>query len=297
MNSAESLGYVPHAMASSLRKQESTSVGVLVSDLRNPFYAELASGIGHRAKESGYTMVLVDDRGSVEEELEAAKEFVGMRVAGVIVTPLSADVSAYFRRQRVPFVEVDRTFSNGANDTVLVDNIGASRRMTELLIGLGHRRIAMVTDETNWTTGAERHSGYRQALTDAGIDYDDDLVVSAGWDAGQARSAVVELLTKHDRPTAVFSANNLLAEGLWRAAADLGLQVPDDLSVVSFDDAPWMSMVVPGVTSVAQDTVGIGAAAMSRLLGRMSTPLEPPVHVVVEARILARGSTAAHRRA
>lgn len=158
---ADRLGYVPHAMASRLRKQDSTLIGLLVSDLRNPFYAELASGIGHYAKENGYTVMLVDDRGSVEEELGAARELVGMRVCGVLVTPLSGEVSTYLNQQRIPFVESGRTFSNGNSDTVLVDNVGASRRMVELLIGFDHRRIAMVIDETSWTTGADRHSGYR----------------------------------------------------------------------------------------------------------------------------------------
>ncbi|WP_426517432.1 LacI family DNA-binding transcriptional regulator [Diaminobutyricibacter sp. McL0618] len=292
---AEQLGYVPHAMASSLRSQESRSVGVLVSDLRDPFYANLAAGIAHRARENGYMMFLVDTRNSAEEELEAARTFVGMRVAGVVATPLTDEISGYFAKQRTPIIEVDRTFSQGRSDSVLVNNAGASQRVSDLLIALGHRRIAMLTDETNWTTGAERFEGYRSSLEAAGLEVDPRLIVTAGSDVEESRSAVVDLLTGRDRPTAVFSANGVLAEGLWRAATDLGLRVPDDLSIVSFDDAPWMSMVTPGVTAVAQDTVAMGEAAMSRLLVRMHEPEAAVQQIVVDARIVARGSTAAPR--
>jgi LacI family transcriptional regulator len=294
---AEQLGYVPHAMARSLRKQVSRSIGVLVSDLRNTFYADLAAGVASRARASGYTVMLVDDRGSVEDELSAAEAFVATRTAGVIVTPVSAGVSSYLLAQQTPVVEVDRQFSVGACDAVVVDNRAVARRVTEHLVALGHRRIALLVDETDWTTGAERSGGYRDALATAGLPVQPELLVPVGWDIDGARRASVGLLTQHDRPTAVFAANNVLAEGLWRAVGDLGLRVPEDVSLVSFDDARWMSMVSPGMTAVAQDVVALGAAAVDLLLERIARPEEEPHTVVLEAEILPRGSTAAPRRA
>jgi LacI family transcriptional regulator len=292
---AEELGYVPHAMARSLRKQVSRAIGVLVSDLRNPFYADLAAGVAARARTHGYTMMLVDDQGSPEDELAAAQAFVATRSAGVIVTPLSGGVSEYLMRQYIPVVEVDRQF--GACDAVVIDNASIARRVTDHLIALGHRRIALVIDETNWTTGSDRVAGYTKALAEAGIDDDGALLVSTGWDADDARKATIDILARRDRPTAIFAANNLLAEGVWRAAADLGLRVPDDLSVVSFDDAQWMSMVAPGITAVAQDAVALGEAAVERLLARIESPDAERTTVVLDARILPRGSTAAPRGA
>ncbi|WP_150307057.1 LacI family DNA-binding transcriptional regulator [Planctomonas psychrotolerans] len=294
---ADELGYVPHAMARSLRKQVSRSVGVLVSDLRNTFYADLAAGIAGRARSRGYTMMLVDDQGLLDQELHAAQAFVATRAAGVIVTPLSADVSTYLLRQRIPVVEVDRRFSAGACDAVVIDNASVARRMTDHLIALGHRRIALLIDETDWTTGSERFAGYTRSLADSGIPDDPSLVVSAGWDVGGARKAAVGILTRRDAPTAVFAANNLLAEGVWRAASDLGLRIPDDLSIVSFDDAQWMSMVSPGVTAIAQDAVALGEAAMDRLLDRIEDPDAAATTTVLEAQILPRGSTSAPRPA
>jgi LacI family transcriptional regulator len=294
---AEDLGYVPHAMARSLRKQASRSIGVLVSDLRNPFYADLAAGIAARARTQGYTMMVVDDQGSVEEEMSAARVFVSTRSAGVILTPLSGDVAEYLLRQHIPVVEADRQFCAGRCDAVVVDNASIARRVTDHLIALGHRRIALLSDETEWTTGGERAAGYRTSLEQAGIGVDPSLVVPAGWDSHHAQRTAVDLLARGDPPTAIFAVNNLVAEGVWRAAHDLGLRVPDDLSIVSFDDARWMSMVSPGITAIAQDAVALGEAAVDRLLARIEEPHAAPQTVVMEATIVPRGSTAAPRTA
>jgi LacI family transcriptional regulator len=297
LDAAESLGYVPHAMARSLRKQDSQTIGVLVSDLQNPFYAELAAGIADAARRSGYTMMLTDDQGDLAAEMDAARAFVATRVAGVIVTPLSSSVVDYLLKQHVAVVEADRQFSEGRCDAVVIDNAGAARRMTEHLLELGHRRIALVIDETDWTTGNDRSHGFREALTASGIPWDDSLLVHAGWDAAMARTAAVDLLARRDHPTAIFAVNNLLAEGVWRAASDLGLRIPDDLSLVSFDDSRWMSMVTPGIAAVAQDAVALGRAAVARLTDRLADPQLPPKIDVFDARVMARGSMSAPRRA
>lgn len=292
---ADSLGYVPHAMARSLRKQDSRTIGVLVSDLRNAFYSDLAAGIAARARREGYTMMLVDDQGSTEAEMDAAKAFVATRVAGVVVTPLSGDVTDYLLRQHIPVIEADRQFSAGKCDAVIIDNSGVARRMTDHLIDLGHRRIALFIDETTWTTGGERAAGYRSSLEESGIPSDPSLVISTGWDADGARKSAIDILARRDHPTAIFAANNLLAEGVWRATNDLGLRIPEDVSVVSFDDSEWMSMVSPGITAVAQDAVSLGETALDRLLQRLKDPAAAPETIVLEAQVLPRGSTAAPR--
>ncbi|MGK5517813.1 LacI family DNA-binding transcriptional regulator [Micromonospora sp. URMC 107] len=289
---ARSLGYVPDATARHLRQQASQSIGVLVSDLNNPFYAGLAAGISQQARKRQYTMMLADDGGSPEVEAEAAEAFVALRVAGVIVTPVSAQISTYLARQRIPVVEVDRQFSLGACDAVMVDNSSAARQVTSQLLDLGHRRIAMVIDEMHWTTGRDRLAGYRAAFAAAGVPFDDSLVVSAGWDVDAARIEAHKLLSRPEPPTAVFAANNVLAEAVWRAATELNLTIPDQLSLVSFDDVSWMSLVQPGVTAVAQDPVALGEAAISQLFERIQSPLAPVRTVLLSATVTSRGSTA-----
>jgi len=290
LDAARELRYVPDATARYLKQQVSLSLGVLVSDLRNSFYARLAAGAGAAARGQGYSMVLAEDGGSVEAQLEAAETFVAMRVAGVVVTPVSADVSTYLSRHRIPVVEIDRQFAAGDCDAVVVDNHNAAQRVTQRLIDLGHRRIALFIDETTWTTGRERHSGYHAALSEAGIPLDPDLVVSSGWDVEAAHAAAVALLQTDRRPTAVFAANNVLAEGVWRAANDLALSIPADVSLVSFDDAPWMSLVTPGLTAVAQDESALGETAVRRLLERIAAPDSAPLTVMMSTKIVDRDS-------
>jgi LacI family transcriptional regulator len=289
---ARGLGYVPDATARHLRQQASQSIGVLVSDLNNPFYAGLAAGISQQARKRQYTMMLCDDGGSPQVEAEAAETFVALRVAGVIVTPVSAEISTYLARQRVPVVEVDRQFSAGACDAVLVDNESAARKVTAQLLDLGHRRIALVIDEMHWTTGRDRLAGYRTAFADAGVPLDESLVVTAGWDVDAALVVARKLLSGTAPPTAVFAANNVLAEAVWRAAAELNLSIPKRLSLVAFDDVAWMSLVRPGVTAVAQDPVALGEAAISQLYERIQSPLAPVRTVLLSATVVDRGSTA-----
>jgi DNA-binding LacI/PurR family transcriptional regulator len=269
---------------------------VLVSDLRNVFYAELASGIGEEARAHGRTLVLVDLRGDGSDELEAAEALVASRVSGVIATPVSKELSGFLSRIGVPLIEVDRRFDAEGTDAVVVDNRAAARDTTSRLLKAGHERIALLIDETEWTTGDERQRGYLDALAARKVRVDETLIVQAGWDADEARAAAERILSRPDRPTAVFAANNVLTEGSWRAAVALGLDIPSDVSLVGFDDAPWMSMVEPGVSTRSQDAGALGATAMRALLERIDTPDSPVRTIVMPTRFVDRGSIAPPRR-
>ena len=291
LKAASRLGYVPDEMARHLRQQVSRSIGVLVSDLRNPFYADLAAGASRAAKQAGYTVMLMDDRLQSRDEVEAGEAFAAMRVAGVVVTPLSAIVTDYLVAQGIPVVEVDRQFAPEHCDAVVVDNRVAAGRLTRHLVDLGHRRVALVVDETRWTSGRERLRGYEAALTEAGIAVDPALEVTTGCDVPSARRAVLELLSGAAPPTGIFAANHVLAEGVWRAVAELGLHVPHDVSIVSFDEMPWMTMVSPSLTTVRQDGLALGEAAVLRLLNRIETPATPITTLVLRAEVTVRGSS------
>lgn len=293
---AKELGYVVDVTARSLKQRTSRSVGVLVSDLRNVFYAELASGIGEEARAHGRTLVMTDLRGEGADELEAAEVLVASRVSGVIATPVSRELSGFLSRIGVPLIEVDRRFDAEATDAVVVDNRAAARDTTSRLLKAGHERIALLIDETEWTTGEERHRGFLDALAAKKVRADDSLVVQAGWDADEAMAAAKRILSRADRPTAVFAANNVLTEGTWRAAAALGLRVPDDVSIVGFDDAPWMSMVTPGVSTRFQDAGALGATAMRALLERIDAPDAPVRTIVMPTKFVDRGSIAPPKR-
>lgn len=292
---AKEIGYVVDVTARSLKQRTSRSVGLLVSDLRNVFYAELASGIGEEARAHGRTVVLVDLRGDEKDELAAAETLVGSRVSGVIATPVTAQLSEYLGRIGVPLIEVDRRFDAETTDAVVVDNRAAARDTTTRLLKAGHQRIALLIDETEWTTGQERQRGYIDALEAQKVRVDESLIVQAGWDADQAKDAALRILSRADRPTAVFAANNVLAEGTWRAASELDLRIPEDVSVAGFDEAPWMSMVHPGVSTRVQDPGALGAAALRALLERIESPDAPVRTIVMPTVFVDRGSIAMPR--
>lgn len=296
---AKRLGYVPDAMARGLKQRTSNTIGLLVSDLRNSFYAQLASGTSQAARQRGFAIMLTDTGGhrpgggaaTQTEEIDAADVFLGQRVAGVIVTPVSPTVTSHLTDRQLAVVEVDRSFGSKAADAVMVSNADGASEATEHLIGLGHRRIALIIDELDWTTGRQRHAGYESALRAGGVEVSDELVVASGWNADDARRAVRTLLLRTDRPTAVFAANNVIAEGAWRAAAELDLAIPEDLSLIGFDDAPWMSMVSPPVSTVSQNPYALGEAAVHQLLERIAEPSAPRRQIVLGTELISRGST------
>jgi DNA-binding LacI/PurR family transcriptional regulator len=287
---ASALEYVPNATARHLRRKVSHTLGLVVSDLTNPFYAELAAGATEQARRHGYTTMLINSGPPPTADSVSVREFAELEVAGVILTPSSADVGNFLRRQQIPTVEVDRQFADGIVDGVVIDNTAAALRITALLTELGHRRIALLIDETRWATGRDRYNGYRMALENAGLPLDPALVVVSGWDASAATAAARRLLAESPSPTAIFAANNILAEGVWRAAGLLDLGIPDGLSLVAFDDVPWMSLVRPGVTVVAQDVVAQGRTAVDVLLARLREPAGAVRTVVVPYQLIRRGS-------
>ena len=288
---AERIGYVLNHNARNLRSRTSTSIGVLISDLRNPFYADLAAGIEEVLRAEGHQMVLVNDNGDPAEEMRAAETLVAMRVPGVIVTPVTAGFPKMLQDNGVHVVCADREFSRQGADVVLSDNKTGARELTEHLIALGHTRIGLLIDETKWSTGAGRLAGFRAAHTAAGLEVDDELIAYTSFDAEAARRTTSALLNAHP-VTALVSANNVLAQGALAELKDRRLKIPQRISLAGYDDVPWMSLVQPALTTVDQHTVEIGRACARLLLARIRDELPPRRRIVrVPPRLVVRGST------
>lgn len=293
---AERIGYVPDTVARSLRHRTSRAIGVLISDLRNPFYADVATGIEQRLRTQGYHIILANSDGLPSEELAAATLFSGSRVAGVIVTPVSP-VAGRFAEAGVPVVEIDRQMVPGACDAVLLENEAGADLATSHLVALGHRRIGLLLGEMSWATGPERLAGYRAALARAGIPFDPALTERGSGHPTEAEHLARRLLERAPDVTAIFATNNLMAEDAIAEIQARGLDIPRGMSLVAFDDIPWMSIVQPGITAVAQPTLEIGRTAADLLLARMrgDAPDEPRV-VRLRPELVVRGSTAPPRR-
>jgi LacI family transcriptional regulator len=211
------------------------------------------------------------------------------------MTPVGSDASELLRRQGVAVVEVDRQLAAGTCDAVVIDNERGGREATMHLVGHGHRRIALLGVETDWTSDAGRLKGYRTALKNAGIPFDKRLVVRIPLHSPDIE-AKIESLIDHGRPTGIFAANNTLAEQAWRVLRRRGLKIPDDVSLVGFDDVPWMEMVDPPITVIEQPTIELGRCAARLLLRRLQGPALPPALECLQPRLVVRGSTGRPRR-
>jgi DNA-binding LacI/PurR family transcriptional regulator len=236
-------------------------------------------------------MVLLGDNSDPEEEVAGVRTFVAMRTPGVIMTPVGDAATRLLRSQGTAVVEVDRRLSTEPGDAVVIDNERGGREATMHLVGHGHRRIALLGVDTDWTTDAGRLKGYRTALRNAKIPYDRRLVASIPVRAPDTEARIEQLLDGAG-PTAIFAANNALAEQAWRVLRRRGLRIPHDVSLVGFDDVPWMEMVDPPITVVDQPTLELGRSAARLVLRRLhGGPLLPPAVEVLQPRLVVRGST------
>jgi LacI family transcriptional regulator, galactose operon repressor len=287
---ADRLGYVPNASARTLKQKTSRVVGVIVSDLGNQFYGRLAAAIEQTLRDADYQMVLVGDNSENAEELAGVRTFLAMRAPGVIMTPVGDEASQLLARHGTIVVEVDRRLARVSCDAVVIDNERGARDATAHLLAAGHRRVALLVAATNWTSDVGRLNGYRQAHDDAGVPLEERLIVRVAFHAPDAEARIGALLDG-ESPTAIFAANNLLAEQAWRVVRERGLRLPDDISLVGFDDVPWMEMVSPAITVVAQPTDELGRVAARLLLRRIADPTCEPAVEQLEPTLIVRGST------
>ncbi|MEV6283263.1 LacI family DNA-binding transcriptional regulator [Kribbella sp. NPDC051770] len=288
---AARIGYVLDHNARNLRSRSSTSIGVLISDLRNPFYADLAAGIEEELRAAEYQMVLVNDNGEPAEEMRAAETLLAMRVPGVIVTPVTAACPRVLQDNGVHVVCADRELGRSGSDVVLSDNKAGARALTEHLIELGHTRIGLLIDETKWSTGAGRLAGFRAAHTDHDLEVDENLIAYTSFDADAAQRTTRRLLDEQD-VTAIISANNVLAQGALAEVKERKLKVPRQLSLAAYDDVPWMSLVQPALTTVDQHTVELGRNCARLLLARIHDELPARRRILrVAPQLVVRGST------
>lgn len=290
LDAAERLGYVPDASARTLKQKTSRVVGVVVSDLDNHFYGGLAAGIEQTLREADYRMVLVGDNSEGAEETAAVRTFIAMRTPGVILTPVGSDATMLLQRRGVPVVEVDRRIATVPCDAVVIDNVRGAREAVEHLLQLGHRRIALLVVDTDWTSDAGRVAGYREAHDAAGIEIDESLILRFPFHDPTAEQRIFDLLERTS-PTAIFAANNILAEQAWRVLRARGLSLPRDISLVGFDDVQWTDMVSPGITTVAQPTIELGRRAAALLIRRIREPKAPAELELLQPQLVVRGST------
>ena len=286
------LGYRPSAVARSLRVQQTRVVGLIISDIRNPFFTDAVRGIEDSVGAEGYSLVLCNSDEDLAKEAGYLDLVVEERMAGAIVSPASTEdtrLSALTARG-VPVVVMDREAAREAVDSVLVDNVRGGELATAHLIEGGYQRIACITGPPRTSTGNDRLEGWRAALAAAGRDAPDALVRRADFKEDGGHAAATELLASAEPPDAFFVANNLMTVGVLAAVAEAGLSVPEDVGVVGFDDMSWARLLRPPLTTVAQPTYELGRVAAELLTRRIAGRDDPPQRVVLEPTLQIRDS-------
>lgn len=292
----DELGYQPSRVARSLRGQTAAIIGVVISDIQNPFFTHLVRAVEDGAYARKQAIFLCNTDEDVEKEQLYLRLMMAEKVAGVVVCPASerGETLQPLLDAGVPVVTVDRRVYGVEVDSVLVDNARATATIIRHVIEDGHRRIAAILPSLTNTTGRQRHEGYLAAMRAARLPIEADLVRS-----GQPREVTgyrltEEILDLAEPPTAIFTGNNMLTVGAIRCLQERGLRIPDDIALVGFDDLDWMSIVHPRLTVIAQPTYELGRTAIRMLHQRIEDRGLPVRHLVLPPQLLIRQSCAHH---
>jgi LacI family transcriptional regulator len=290
----EELDYRPNILARSLRSGETKTIGLVVPDNSNLFFAEIARTVEDLGFAAGYSVILCNSDDNLDKEAAYIEVLTAKQVDGVvfIASGSSQQHVLELSQQAIPYVVVDREVDGSLADVILVDNELGGYVATRHLIELGHRHIACVAGPSQLTPSADRVRGYRRALRESCIPEERCLVVPGDFRAQGGEAALQVLLLLSTPPSAIFACNDMMAIGVLRAARSAGLSVPGDLSVVGFDDIPLASVVSPALTTVAQPTTELAAHSVRLLLARMQNSQEelPTQRIVLEPRLIERDS-------
>ena len=266
------LGYVPSRLARGLSRQRTGTLAVIVPDVANPFFTAVVRAAEEVARRADYHVILCDTRADLSAERDVIEELIAHRVEGMVIAPVSDRSATHLRRLAefgVPFVLIDRTIPGVDCDVVLGDSSGGARQLVDHLVSLGHRRIGFIVESDDVSTARDRRRGYEAALTAAGIAFDPALVAQAAPDPSGGSAGMTRLLELEDRPTAVFTVNNLVALGAIEAVRAAGLEVPDDVALMCFDDIEYASRLYPFLTAMEQPAQTFGTLGTQLLLERI----------------------------
>jgi DNA-binding LacI/PurR family transcriptional regulator len=291
---AQEAGYCPSAAARSLVTSRTRTVGVVVTDIADPFAAEVVRGIEDTAAEHSYSIFLANSNADPDREMKVVRSFEERRVDGIIVTSsrVGSVYGASVSQTDVPIVLVNNQHPSDFLYSVTIANSEASQVATRHLIELGHRRIAYIGDRFGRQSDTERFAGYRAALDDADVAFRPEYVVHGDGKAGGGEEAMRRLLDLEERPTAVFCYNDITALGAMTAIRSRGLRIPRDVSVVGFDDLFFAEYTNPPLTTIRQPVREMGRQAIQTVIGLVAGSVSTRT-IKAHGELIVRRSTAA----
>ncbi|MFF0157560.1 LacI family DNA-binding transcriptional regulator [Streptomyces sp. NPDC005263] len=286
----ETLDYRPNAVARSLRTDQTHTLGLVISDVMNPYFTELARSVEEEARALGYSVIFgnADERPDLQDH--HVRNLLDRRIDGLLVSPTDGGSPLMLDAARTgtPMVFVDRWIPGMEVPVVRADGRAAVRDLVAHLYGLGHRRLAIIAGPAATTTGQERVDAFREALHAHGLGLPDVYTGRGDFQAESGRRVTEGFLDLPEPPEAVFAADNLMALGALDAIRARGLRVPEDIALAAFDDIPWFVHTDPPITAIAQPTGELGRAAVRALVDRIEG--RPPESVTLSARVVVRRS-------
>ena len=298
LSKARSLGVRPNEVARSLRLSTSHTIGLVIPDISNPFFASLARAVEREARKRGYTVLLADSQESLSGETECVRMLTDRQIDGLILAPVGGHAGHLksLLSGPMPVVQVDRALTQLRTPSVVADNFSGARDAVRHLVSRGHRRIACVQGREDSSVIVERVRGYREGLKEAGLRFRKNWLVGGEHSMQVARDATLALLRDSAAPTALLALSNQLALGALQAARESGVSVPERLSIITFDEQPWASLLSPPLMTIAQPVELMGVAAVDRLVDLVEKPTRRkigPAVVKLPVKLIERGSVGA----
>ncbi|MFC2081719.1 LacI family DNA-binding transcriptional regulator [Candidatus Bipolaricaulota bacterium] len=290
---AQRLGYERNELARALVMGASGAVGLVVPDITNPFFSDIARGVGEIADRVGYGLILCNTDGRMDRELSYVRLMRRKRVDGLLLCSTTID-APYLReveQGKTPFILVSRLCSNPDLPYVITDDTQGSRLAVEHLIALGHQRIGFIGGPENVQASRDRYLEYLAVLNEHDYTVVDAWHHFAAFTQEAGRAAGQRLLSLADRPTAVFAANDVTALGVMEVAEGLGLRIPEDLSIVGYDDITYASLPRIQLTTIAQPAVEMGQIAADWLFSRIESGDVTTLQRVLNPRLVVRSTT------
>jgi DNA-binding LacI/PurR family transcriptional regulator len=294
LEAATVLNYRPNRIARSLRVQRSRVVGLVISDIQNPFFSQVVRAVEDTLYPHGFAVFLCNTDENPARERLYLDLLLDEQVAGIILTPTQADGAAYrtFASAGMPLMVIDREVTGLGVDTVVSNNREASQEVVAELVRQGHTRVGAILSDLSIATGRERFEGYRCALADAGLAFDASLAVFGKPVEAEGYRLAESLFGCAAPPTALFTGSKLLTLGALRYLYDYGVRVPEAVALASFDALDWLPNS-PTMLSVEQPAYEIGARAAGLLLRRIKDPERPVERVVLPSAVAWVGRQAA----
>lgn len=293
LTAVETLGYRPNAVARSLRTDRTRTLGLVISDVLNPYFTALARAVEEAARTLGYSVIIgnADERPELQDH--HVRTLLDRRIDGLLVSPTDRGSPLILDavRAATPIVFVDRWIPGVEVPVVRADGRAAVRDLVAHLLRLGHRRLAIIAGPAATTTGSERVDAFREALSEQGVALPAAYIGLGDFQAESGRRVAERFLDLPEPPEAVFAADNLMALGALDAIRGRGLSVPEDIALAAFDDIPWFVHTDPPITAVAQPTEELGRAAVRALAERIAGRVPPSV--TLPARLVVRRSCGA----